>query len=206
MRCDDHGVRACGILAGEANVIVAIPEALREVLGPEGARALAELLNRVGHDMRDDVIAITEERFQRHLAEELAGLREAMARMEAGIREEMARMESGIREEMARMESGIRKDMAKLESGIREDLARMESGLRKDMVGMESGLQGNIARVESSLEARLGDRMNRLETRLLRWSFGFWVTQFAALLAVFYTLFTYFRPDARTGADHRKSM
>ena len=56
-------------------MIVAIPEALREKLGPEGARALAELLNEASVRTRDNVIEIAVSRFERQLAEEIGGLR-----------------------------------------------------------------------------------------------------------------------------------
>ena len=56
-------------------MIIAIPEALREKLGPEGARALADLLNEANVQTRGDVIEIAASRFERRLAEELGKLR-----------------------------------------------------------------------------------------------------------------------------------
>ncbi len=56
-------------------LIIAIPEVLREKLGPEGARALADLLNEASVRTRGDVIEIAASRFERRLAEELAQLR-----------------------------------------------------------------------------------------------------------------------------------
>ena len=49
--------------------IVAVPEVLRDKLGPEGAQALVELLNRTSQRTRDDVLVFVEERFERRLAE-----------------------------------------------------------------------------------------------------------------------------------------
>jgi hypothetical protein len=56
-------------------VIIAIPEALREKLGPEGARALVELLNEASVGTRGDVIEIAASRFERQLSEEIGKLR-----------------------------------------------------------------------------------------------------------------------------------
>jgi hypothetical protein len=56
-------------------VIITVPEALREKLGPEGAKALADLLNETSVQTRENVIEVAADRFERRLAEELARLR-----------------------------------------------------------------------------------------------------------------------------------
>ncbi len=66
-------------------MIIAIPEVLREKLGPEGARALAELLNEANVQTRGDVIEIAASRFERRLAEELGALRADMGAFEGRI-------------------------------------------------------------------------------------------------------------------------
>ena len=66
-------------------MIIAIPEALRQKLGPDGARALAELLNEARVQTRGDVIEIAASRFERRLAEEIGGLRAEMHAFEARI-------------------------------------------------------------------------------------------------------------------------
>lgn len=90
-----------------------IPEVLREALGPDAARALAELLNQVGREMRDDVIVIAEEKFGRRLAEELAGTR---AVFERRLVEELG----GLRAEISALDRGLRADMAALESRLND--------------------------------------------------------------------------------------
>ena len=47
--------------------------------------------------------------------EDLALLREDMAKMEGSLREEMARLEGSLREEMARLEGSLRQDLVKLD-------------------------------------------------------------------------------------------
>ena len=56
-------------------MIVTIPEVLREKLGPEGARALADLLNEASVQTRGDVIEMAASRFESRLAEEIGALR-----------------------------------------------------------------------------------------------------------------------------------
>jgi hypothetical protein len=101
-----------------------MPEPLREKLGPEGAQALADLLNETVGEMTGSTITVAEERFERRLTAEVA----------------------------------------RLESRLVERLHALDRGLREDM--------------------------RRLEVRLLRWTFVFWIGQFAALVAI---LFGFFR-------------
>lgn len=56
-------------------MIITVPEVLRDKLGPEGAKALAELLNETSVRTRENVIEMAADRFERRLAEELAKLR-----------------------------------------------------------------------------------------------------------------------------------
>ncbi len=77
-------------------MIIAIPEALREKLGPEGARALAELLNEASVQTRGDVIEIAASRFERRLAEELGALRAEMGSEIGALRAEMGAFEGRI--------------------------------------------------------------------------------------------------------------
>lgn len=81
-------------------MIVAVPEVLREKLGPDGARALAELLNQVGGDVRDNVITVAEERFERRLVE-------AISALETRLTERMSALETGLTERMRKMESRL---------------------------------------------------------------------------------------------------
>ena len=78
-------------------MIIAIPEALREKLGPEGARALADLLNEASVQTRGDVIEISVSRFESRLAEQTATfetrLAELTARFEGRLAEQTAKFE-----------------------------------------------------------------------------------------------------------------
>lgn len=71
-------------------VVLHVPEVLREKLGSEGAKALVDLLNDASAPLRDDVLTVVEERFRRHLAEELGLFRQEIAREFAQVREEIA--------------------------------------------------------------------------------------------------------------------
>jgi hypothetical protein len=66
-------------------LIIAIPEALREKLGPEGARALAEMLDEASVQTGGDAIEIAASQSRRELAEEFEALRADMRAFEARL-------------------------------------------------------------------------------------------------------------------------
>ncbi len=88
-------------------MIITIPEALREKLGPEGAQALAELLNEARVQTRGDVIEIAASRFERRLAEEIGGLRSEMHSEIGGLRGEMHSQIGALRSEIREFEARI---------------------------------------------------------------------------------------------------
>lgn len=92
-------------------MIIDVPDVLREKLGSEGARALAELLNQLGGQVRDTVITAAEERFERRLGEVTSAL-------ETRLVERMARLESRLNERMSALETRMNERMRKLESRL----------------------------------------------------------------------------------------
>jgi hypothetical protein len=95
-------------------LIIAIPEALREKLGPEGARALADLLNEASVQTRGDVIEIAASRFERRLAEQTA-------KFEGRLAEQTAKFERRLAEETGKLRAEIgelRADMGAFEARI----------------------------------------------------------------------------------------
>ena len=93
-------------------MIVAIPEALRERLGPEGARALAELLNEASVRTRDNVIEIAASHFERQLAEEIGGLRAEFHSQIGGLRTEMYQLHADMVSRVGAFEGRITRWMA----------------------------------------------------------------------------------------------
>ena len=88
-------------------MIIAIPEALREKLGPEGARALADLLNEASVQTRGDVIEIAANRFERRLAEESSKLRAEIGALRAEFRTELSSEIGSLRADMGAFEGRI---------------------------------------------------------------------------------------------------
>jgi hypothetical protein len=140
-------------------VIVAIPEVLREKLGPEGARALADLLNEASVKTRGDVIELAVSRFESRLAEEIGALR-----AEFGV----------LRGEFDSKIGGL---SGEFDSKIGE--------LRGEFGVLRGEFDSKIGELRGDLNADRG----RFEGRMTRWMFVFWIGQIGVLLALFFAFF-----------------
>jgi hypothetical protein len=64
-------------------MLIAIPKALREKLGEEGANGLVDLLNSQAQNSGNSITTFVEEKFERRLSEELSKLRVEMHKNQA---------------------------------------------------------------------------------------------------------------------------
>jgi hypothetical protein len=101
----------------------AVPAALRTRLGPEATVGLLELLETSQRDMRDSIVVVCTDRFERRLIEEVSGLRVQIAQVESSLRKEMADMGGTLRKEMADMCGALRKETADLGGALRGEMA-----------------------------------------------------------------------------------
>jgi hypothetical protein len=76
--------------------IITVPKPLRERLGEEGAEALVQLINQATEAGNGDVVAVVEEKFERHLTEEASKLRAEIGH----LRGEMIERIESVRSEL----------------------------------------------------------------------------------------------------------
>ena len=80
--------------------IISIPKPLREKLGEDGTDALVQVLNENEKEMRSSVVDFAEQRFEKHLTEEIAGVRielsDAEKRFEKRLIEETSALRGSI--------------------------------------------------------------------------------------------------------------
>ena len=74
--------------------VIAIPPVLRDKLGNEGVEAFTEIIKEIDLEARKEAITITEERFERRLAEEIGKVRIEIAETRAELKTEMERNRS----------------------------------------------------------------------------------------------------------------
>jgi hypothetical protein len=111
-----------------------------------------------GQQWRDDVIAAAE-RFDGRLRDETNALRIDMTKEFAAVRVDMAKEFAAVRREMATEFAAVQGEMATEFAAVQGEMAREFAAVRSEMAG---GLAS--ARAD-----------------LLKWSFLFWVGQFAAV-------------------------
>jgi hypothetical protein len=133
-------------------------------LGPEATEDLAHAFE----ELRDEVLAVADDRF---------GVRVGLVASE--LRHEMARMDGNLRQEMARMDGNLRQDMAKMDGNLRQDMAKMDANLRQDMTKMDANLRVSMADGFASIRKEMAE----MRVELIRTSFLFWLGQFVAILA-----------------------
>ena len=112
-------------------MVLAIPEALREKLGPEGARALADLLNEASVQTRGDVIEVAANRFEQRLAEELGELRTEFYAQIGALRAE-------FRDALGSEVGALRGELHSEVGGLRGELHSEIGGLRAEMGAFEA--------------------------------------------------------------------
>jgi hypothetical protein len=90
-----------------------VPAALLERLGADASRGLLDLFNRARDEMRDDVVSVCTERFERRLVEQISGVRVQIAQLEASCRLDSTETRAGLRQEITEMGGALRQEMAK---------------------------------------------------------------------------------------------
>lgn len=140
-------------------VVITIPEALRDKLGPEGARALAELLNETSVHTREDVIQIAADRFERRLAEESAKVRAEIGALRTECMSEIGKLRTEFMSEFGRLRTESISETGKLRAESLSEIGK----LRADMGSFEG--------------------------RITRWMFVFWIGQIGALLGILFAFF-----------------
>ena len=158
----------------DSRLIIAIPEALRQKLGPDGAQALAELLNEARVQTRGDVIEIAASRFGRQLAEEIGGLRAEMHSLIGGLRGDMQSERGSLRSE-------LHSEIGKLRSEMHSEIGKLRSEMHSEFGKVRSEMHSEFGKVRSEMRA--------FEARITRWMFVFWIGQVGVLLGIFFVFF-----------------
>lgn len=76
--------------------LIAIPKAIRDVLGDEGSFALVEIFDKVSEDKKLSILEFIEEKFERRLSEENAKTNERITEEVAKLEVKMSQMEIRI--------------------------------------------------------------------------------------------------------------
>jgi hypothetical protein len=81
--------------------VITVPKVLREKLGEDGTDTLVELINLANQKVKEDVIELSAEKFERRLTEEMAKVNQRITDEVANLRGEMAKLDNKISEAKA---------------------------------------------------------------------------------------------------------
>jgi hypothetical protein len=114
-------------------LIIAIPEVLRDKLGPEGARALAELFNEASVRTRDDVIELAVGRFEKRLAEEIGAVRAEIGLLRGEIDSQIGTLRGDIGSQIGTLRGEIDSQIGTLRGEIDSKIGRFEGRMTRWM-------------------------------------------------------------------------
>jgi hypothetical protein len=160
----DDAIVVVGVEKGVCSMESAV-RTLRAKLGDDAISDLHTLLDDRGRQWKEDVLAITGERFERRLSEEIGALRVDMAKEFAAVRVDMAKEFGAVRVEMATLAASMHSDTME----TRAQMAALAGSMRAEMATLTGATRADILKTRSDI---------------LKWSFVFWVGQFAAFSAV----------------------
>jgi hypothetical protein len=150
--------------------IISIPKPLREKLGEEGTDALVQVLNENEKELRSSLIDFAEQRFEKHLTEEIAGVRVDLAEAEKRFEKRLIEEISSVRLDLTSAEKRLTEEIA----GLREEMVRNDLSLRDELKADITDLRGDILKSKSDT---------------IKWMFLFWIGQIGAVLGIILAVF-----------------
>ena len=112
--------------------VLTVPAPLRQRLGEEATDSLVVFINAANDDVRDNVIEVVSERFERRLSEEVRG---AETRLSERIAQVEIRLDKRIGDEIA----GLRVEITNLDKRLTVEIANSRSELIRWMFGFWIG-------------------------------------------------------------------
>lgn len=144
--------------------VITIPKVLRDKLGEDGADSIIELINLANQQVKEDVIEVSGEKFERRLTEEMSELKSNdLVRIDKRITEEVAKLDKRITEEIGRLRS---EDLPKLDKRITDEIAKLKSD---DLAKLRLEIKENTV-------------------TLIKWQVGMFVTTVILILGLYATI------------------
>jgi hypothetical protein len=168
--------------------IISIPKPLREKLGEEGTDALVQVLNENEKELRSSLIDFAEQRFEKHLTEEIAGVRVDLAEAEKRFEKRLIEEISSVRLDLTSAEKRLIKEI----SSVRLDLTSAEKRLTEEIAGLQEEMVRNDLSLRDELKADIADlRGDILKSKsdTIKWMFLFWIGQIGAVLGIILAVF-----------------
>jgi gas vesicle protein len=150
--------------------VITIPRVLREKLGEDGADTLVELLNLANQKVKEDVIELSAEKFERRLTEE-------MAKVNQRITEDIAQFRGEVKEDIAQLRSV---DLANLDKRITDEVAKLDKRITEEMAKVNQRITDEVANLRGEIKENT--------VTLIKWQVGMFVTTVILILGLYATI------------------
>ena len=150
--------------------VITVPKVLREKLGEDGADELVELLNLANEKVKEDVIELSAEKFERRLTEEISQLRVEFKEEIAQLRSvDLANLDKRITDEMSQLRQEYKEEIAKVNQRITDEVAKLRGEFKDEM-------------------AKIDNKLSDIKVDLIKWQVGMFITTVILILGLYATI------------------
>ena len=132
--------------------VISVPRELREKLGDPATDSLVDLLHQFGNEQRQDLIAVVEERFARHVADSRDALRSEMHAGFLDLQKQLLDQQQQLTS-MAKEIGSVRADLTKEIGSVRADLTKEIGSMRADLTKEIGSVRADL-RKEITVQTR----------------------------------------------------
>ena len=136
---------------------------LWEKLGEEAVDSLINLINKAIAEQKNDVLKFVEEKFERRLSEEIAGL-------EVRLTEKILRVETGLSEKISQNYNELSEKISQNYNELSEKISQ------------------NYNELSEKISAE-GRKSAEHKADIIKWMFIFWVGQVGVILGILFAFF-----------------
>lgn len=113
--------------------VIAVPKVLREKLGEDGVDSLVELFNKSEEKTKENVITLSEEKFERKLSEETSKFERRLSEEISGVKADIALLEGKLEVRISEVKTDLKTELKDEISKVRVEMSQFKSEIIKWM-------------------------------------------------------------------------
>jgi hypothetical protein len=163
--------------------IVVLPHVIEQKLKVDERQEVIDFINDLISDtstvLKNDIIEILEERFEKKLSMELSSLKLAlMERISSSaeqLNEKITGIEIQVNERITRSEAALNERITKTEAALNERITKTEAALNERITRVEAVLSEKITTGSEKLKTELVEKIVNSKAETIKWMFIFWI-------------------------------
>jgi len=97
-----------------------------------------------------------------------------------------ARFDAKLEQRLVELDAKWGGRWTELDAKLEQRLVELDAKWERRWIQLDAKLEQRLAQLRAEFKTELGDRLRTLETRLVRWMLGFWVSTLLGLGALFF--------------------